>query len=237
MRRNRETLGTKAGNRIAVLVGDYILATSCGILGRLKDGDVIELMSRVIEDLVTGEFVQMENMGTEKLNELTVGEWIHKYFQRIYLKTGSLFANSCKSCAILAESPIPMIDALYGFGRNVGIAFQLADDILDYEGKSAVFGKNVGADLKQKVWTAPTLIALSQNPELKSLFESNDEDAFDRVRNVLLETNSISKTKYLCKIYIEQAVECLRFAFGDIESSDETKFLYNVCDFVINRHL
>ncbi|KAL7671859.1 hypothetical protein ACOME3_006761 [Neoechinorhynchus agilis] len=221
----------------AVLVGDFILAKASNALARLNNSRVVELLSQVLEDLVDGEFLQIEDTGDAGSKRLSVGERVQKYFQRIYLKTGSLFANSCMACAILADSSSSMINAVYGFGRNIGIAFQLADDLLDYDGKSDVFGKRVGADLKQKLWTAPTLLALKECPKMTDYFLSNGEDVFDIVRETLSKTKAVSKTKDLCRAYSEQAVECLNFAFGDLERSDETKFLHNVCDFVINRHL
>ena len=138
-------------------------------LARLRDPEVIELMSTVITNLVEGEFMQLKNTAADEKNPVFTDDTLSYYLQKTYLKTGSLISKSCRSTAVLGHSAPEVVEASYQYGRNLGLAFQLVDDMLDYTVTEAELGKPAGADLELGLATAPLLFAWKQFPELGPL--------------------------------------------------------------------
>lgn len=168
-RRANSSANLAFGNKMAVLAGDFLLGRASVALARLRDPEVTELMATVIANLVEGEFMQLKNTAQDESKPAYTDETLSYYLQKTYLKTASLISKSCRSAAVLGRSAPEVIEASYAYGRNLGLAFQLVDDMLDYTVTEAEMGKPVGADLELGLATAPLLFAWKSNPELGPL--------------------------------------------------------------------
>ncbi|KAM3721426.1 All trans-polyprenyl-diphosphate synthase PDSS1 [Dirofilaria immitis] len=209
-RRGSRTVNALWGNKMAVLVGDFILARATQVLCSIGRPSVISVMATIIEDLVKGEFMQM-NDGID----LNATQRFNKYMAKTYSKTASLFANSCKSAAMLSEAD--EISA-YEYGKSLGIAFQMIDDLLDYISTSSVTGKPTANDLKLGLATAPVLFAAEEYPELNKLItrsfskEGDIELAWEIVGN----STGLEKTRTAAREHAEHAIKMVRnFPNGD----------------------
>lgn len=233
-RRGVGSVNSIFGNQLAVLAGDFLLARASVSLARLRDCDVVELLSKVIEHLVRGEVIQMKDDRFGRGDVKSVGDLFENYMAKTFYKTASLMANSCRAATMLAGHAVRVADAAYEYGKNVGIAFQLVDDVLDMTGSSEIMGKPALSDLEQGVVTAPVLFALEQFPELRTAVDrkfSGDSDVQDAVRWVQ-EANGIEKTRELARQHAEKAVLALSAA---LPPSDYRSGLINMADKVLLR--
>ncbi|XP_067863256.1 decaprenyl-diphosphate synthase subunit 1 isoform X3 [Heptranchias perlo] len=161
-RRGKITVNKIWGERKAILAGDFVLSTASVALARLGNNSVVSIFTQAIEDLVRGEFMQLGSKENE--NE----RFVH-YLEKTFKKTASLIANSCKAVSILGNCGPDVQEIAYQYGRNIGIAFQLVDDVLDFTSSANQLGKPTAADLKLGLATGPVLFACQQFPELHAL--------------------------------------------------------------------
>jgi hexaprenyl-diphosphate synthase len=168
-RRGQPSANLAFGNKMAVLAGDFLLGRASVALARLQDAEVIELLATVIANLVEGEFMQLQNTARDEKNPVFTDETIAYYLQKTYLKSASLISKSCRAAALLGGSDNVTVEAAYAYGKNLGLAFQLVDDMLDYTISEKELGKPAGADLELGLATAPLLFAWKQNKELGAL--------------------------------------------------------------------
>uniref|UniRef100_A0A3B3SD14 All trans-polyprenyl-diphosphate synthase PDSS1 n=1 Tax=Paramormyrops kingsleyae TaxID=1676925 RepID=A0A3B3SD14_9TELE len=162
IRRGKTTINNVWGERKAILAGDFILSAASMALARIGNNTVVAVLSQVIEDLVRGEFMQLGSKENEN-------ERFKHYLEKTFKKTASLIANSCKAVSILVSSDPEIHEIAYQYGRNIGIAFQLVDDILDFTSCANQLGKPSAADLKLGLATGPVLFACQQFPELHAM--------------------------------------------------------------------
>lgn len=162
-RRGKPSVNVLWGAKKAILAGDYILSRSAQMLARLRNDEVIHIISRVLLDLVQGEFMQLG--ANESSQDERFAHYIHKSFK----KTASLIAYTCKAVALLSGGGKEFEEAAFQYGRNLGIAFQLVDDLLDFVASQAELGKPAAADLKLGLATAPVLFACDKFPDLNLL--------------------------------------------------------------------
>ena len=158
-RRGHPTLNANWSPNATVLTGDYMFARSSGFAAETGDVRIIKIFSNTLMTIVNGELHQFFNNGhsTPPSRE--------EYFQRIYAKTASLFAAGAETGAILARLPEAQIRALHDYGYYLGMAFQIMDDILDFQGDEARLGKPVANDLRQGIATLPVLFFLEDFPD------------------------------------------------------------------------
>lgn len=169
------------------MAGDYILAVSSKILAQIRHEEVLIVLSQVLADLVRGEFQQMQN-------KLDSSERFQLYLAKTFNKTASLMAYSAKANGLLSSTHLNSpeeaqinAEAAFKYGRNIGIAFQLVDDLLDFVSSSEQLGKPAAADMKLGLATAPVLFATQKFPELEDMIarrfsKTGDvEKAFDFV--------------------------------------------------------
>lgn len=168
-RRGSPSANLEFGNKMAVLAGDFLLGRASVALARLRHVEVVELLATVIANLVEGEFMQLKNTERDERSPKYSEETLSYYLQKTYLKTASLISKSCRAAALLGNADASTVDAAYSYGRNLGLAFQLVDDMLDYTQSGKDLGKPAGADLELGLATAPLLFAWKQNPELGAL--------------------------------------------------------------------
>lgn len=204
-RRGSASVNAVWGNKMSVLVGDFILARATQILCSIGKPNVISVMASIIEDLVLGEFMQM----SVAPSDVTPAQRMNAYIEKTHRKTASLFASSCRSAAILADGAnVVLHQTSYEYGRNLGIAFQLADDLLDFISTADEMGKPVAADLKLGLATAPVLYACEQYPELVTMLLrkfKQDGDA-ERAREIVVNSDGMSRTRQLIDTYAQKAV-------------------------------
>ena len=183
VRRGQPTINRIWGEEIAVLMGDYLFAKAGEFVSDTQTPRVIKLFSQTLGIISSGEINQF--LGTFKLEQSR-----ENYLNRIYGKTASLFALATESGAILSKAPEESVAILKEYGDNLGIAFQIVDDILDFTSTEEAMGKPVGSDLTQGTLTLPAMLLMERHPEdnpVKRLFETRDTKnvalAIEMVRN------------------------------------------------------
>ncbi|CAG0891417.1 unnamed protein product [Darwinula stevensoni] len=200
LRRGKPSAARRWGQKKAVLAGDYILGISSDILAKIGNPHVVIVLSQVLVDLVQGEMMQL---GTKEGEN---DRFAH-YLKKTYNKTASLFANSAKAVAILAEASEELQETAYLIGKYLGLSFQVVDDILDFESSTELLGKPAAADLKLGIATAPVLFASEKHPELNEMivrrFEwpGDVEHAFECV----LASDGLEQSRLLAKRFCQEA--------------------------------
>ena len=226
LRRNVETVNSLFGDKIAVLAGDFLFAQSSWYLANLDNLEVVKLLSEVIRDFAEGEIMQ-------SINRFDIDASISSYLDKTYYKTASLMANSAKAAAILSDASIEVAENLYDYGRNLGLAFQIADDILDFTGSAEVLGKPAGLDLASGKLTSPVFYALKQQPYLEILIErefSEPEDvskAFELIQN----SDGIEQARQLAKDLARKASQNL----SCLTPSASKNALNELTDYAVSR--
>ncbi|ETS73503.1 hexaprenyl pyrophosphate synthase [Pestalotiopsis fici W106-1] len=220
-RRGSPSANLEFGNKMAVLAGDFLLGRASVALARLRDAEVVELLATVIANLVEGEFMQLKNTARDERNPKWSEDTMTYYLQKTYLKTASLISKSCRAAALLGRADATTVEAAYAYGKNLGLAFQLVDDMLDYTRSEKDLGKPAGADLELGLATAPLLFAWKDIPELGSLVGRKFEQEGDaaRARELVLQSNGIEQTRALAEDYSRKAISALD-TFPDSDAKD-----------------
>ena len=157
-RRGRPTANSIFHNTTTVMLGDYMFAHAANFVARTGNIEVIRLFSQTLMTIARGEIGQ-------DMTAYDTRQTVRQYLQRIGGKTASLFATACQGGAMLAEVSEDGVEALKGYGYNLGMAFQVVDDILDFVGDEQEMGKPVGSDLSQGTLTLPSLLLLDRHPK------------------------------------------------------------------------
>jgi heptaprenyl diphosphate synthase/octaprenyl-diphosphate synthase len=174
-RRGRATISRLWGNDVAVLLGDYVFATSATFVCDTGNIRVVRRFSETIMELAKGELA-------ERFSAHDWHQTVDDYNLRIYDKTASLFCTAAESGGVLSGAPEEECKALYRYGYNLGMAFQIMDDVLDFQGTEEELGKPVGGDLLQGTLTLPALLYADRHP---------DETAVVRLRDGSRETDDL----------------------------------------------
>ncbi|KAL4866653.1 hypothetical protein BDV12DRAFT_187296 [Aspergillus spectabilis] len=232
-RRSSNSANIQFGNKMAVLAGDFLLGRASVALARLRDPEVTELLATVIANLVEGEFMQLKNTAADEKNPAFTDETISYYLQKTYLKTASLISKSCRAAALLGHNTPEVVEAAYSYGRNLGLAFQLVDDMLDYTVSGVELGKPAGADLELGLATAPLLFAWKQNPELGPLVgrKFSQEGDVQRARDLVYRSKGVEQTRVLAQEYADKAIA----AISTFPDSEAKAGLIEMCVKTMNR--
>ncbi|KAK6863770.1 hexaprenyl pyrophosphate synthase [Apiospora arundinis] len=220
-RRGSPSANLEFGNKMAVLAGDFLLGRASVALARLRNPEVVELLATVIANLVEGEFMQLKNTKRDERNPKWSQDALTYYLEKTYLKTASLISKSCRAAALLGRGDATTVEAAYAYGKNLGLAFQLVDDLLDYTRSEKELGKPAGADLELGLATAPLLFAWKTNPELGALVGRKFEQEGDvtRARDIVQKSDGIEQTRALAEDYCQQAIAALD-TFPDSDAKD-----------------
>lgn len=226
MRRGVPTVHSLFGNRIAVLAGDFLFAQSSWYLANLNNLEVVKLLSEVIMDLASGEIQQ-------GLNRFDTNTSIETYLKKSYYKTASLIANSSKAAGLLSDVSQETAEHLYGYGRNLGLAFQIVDDILDFTSSTDTLGKPAGSDLISGNLTAPVLFALEEKPYLEVLISREFAQVGDLEQALALieDSQGIVRSRELAAEHAKLAIEHLAV----LPPSECRQALTNMTDYVLSR--
>jgi len=216
-RRGQPTVSSILGPSSAVLIGDFWLARSVELVVKSSCYDkVVCLMSKTLTDLAEGEMLQLEKASSADTEE-------EDYYRIIFCKTASLFETAAACAAESVKASEEMFKAACDFGRNLGMAFQIKDDILDYTGTEQL-GKPVGSDLKEKKITLPLLGVLQKserNDEIREMVRTIETipDGCARISEIVREEGGIEYASGRLKEYIGKAVSALeKFPEGDVKN-------------------
>jgi len=227
-RRGARSINAVFGNKLAILGGDFLLARASLALSRLRNPDVIELMSMIIEHLVKGEVMQMKpSRGGDLFSN------IDSYMTKSFYKTASLMANSCRSAAVLQGYDEEVQDIAFEYGKHAGLAFQVVDDLLDFVGTSQSLGKPSHNDLDCGIVTLPVLYAAEEFPELNDLIARQFKEVGDVEKAIGLveRSNSIERARQMAISCGENAVA----AVYRLPPSTAQSALINLVERILNR--
>jgi octaprenyl-diphosphate synthase len=209
VRRGRPAAHTVFGPAESVLTGDFLLARSLSLAARTGLPRVIAVMAGITEDMSQGEIQQLANKGRLDLSEA-------EYMDVIDRKTAVMIRGACLTGALLAGADPERERALTDYGHCLGLAFQMADDLLDYTADTTTLGKNVGADLREGKLTLPIIYALSRANDADRIFMEGlmgqpvlDVDAFERFTGLLDHYGGLSYTRRLAGDYVDRAKKAL----------------------------
>ncbi|KAJ2906171.1 hexaprenyl pyrophosphate synthase [Zalerion maritima] len=232
-RRGSPSANSEFGNKMAVLAGDFLLGRASVALARLRNAEVIELLATVIANLVEGEFMQLKNTAMGEENPGWNKEVLPYYLQKTYLKTASLISKSCRASALLGGADQGTVDAAYLYGKNLGLAFQLVDDMLDWTRSEKELGKPAGADLELGLATAPLLFAWESNSDLGTLVGRRFSEPGDisTAQTIVRQSDGIERTRQLAEDYANQAV----MAISDFPDTEAKSALISMAEKTIKR--
>ncbi len=207
LRRGRATANSLFGNAASVLVGDFIYSRAFQMMVAVGRVPVLQVLADATNVIAEGEVLQLMNMHNADLE-------VPDYLRVIRFKTAKLFEASARLGAILANSPLPVEAACADYGGALGTAFQLVDDLLDYEGTASELGKNVGDDLKEGKATLPLLIAMhrgspAQRQLVRSAIQDGDADRLPEVIDIVRGTGAIEATRDVAREQAGLAEACL----------------------------
>ena len=207
IRRGKATVSSQWGRNVAILVGDYIFAASATLVCDTGDIRVIRRFSETIMELSTGELQELAEV-------YNCDQTMEGYLDRIHGKTASLFTTAGESGAILSGAPEDTVQSLKDYSHNLGMAFQIVDDILDFESTSEEVGKPVGNDLSRGIVTLPAMIAMRRYPDdnpISALFRSpHDREQMRRAVEMVLEPPNLAEAHAVAEEYGRKALDALR---------------------------
>lgn len=229
LRRGRETANAQWGNAPSVLVGDFLYSRAFQMLVEVGDMPIMGLMADATNVISEGEVQQMANAGNP-----TIGEDI--YLQVIYRKTAKLFEASAHAGALLAGKVNADASAMSDYGRHLGMAFQIVDDVLDYQGDVASIGKNVGDDLAEGKMTLPLIFARdhsdsAQRQLICDAIENKTAKDFPEILLAVQSTGGIDYSMERAQLEVDLAKKALE---GLAEGQFKT-VLMDLTDFAISR--
>jgi len=231
LRRGQETVNKRFNDRLAVLLGDLLFAQASICLARIMNPVVVGIYGQVLGDLCAGEIKQMRSQFNVEVN------W-EGYINKSIAKTASLFAAGAHAGAILNAATDEVVQALRDYGVNLGICFQIVDDLLDVTGEATELGKQPGSDLRAGVITAPALYVLERDDSaaqrlrelIKTRSISTDEGSKEGI-SIIKSTGGVEATVALAGHYANLARESLSI----IAPSDARNSLESLINYVLVR--
>lgn len=230
MRRGRQTANALFGNAASVLVGDFLYSRSFQMMVGLNDMRVMQILSDATNVIAEGEVLQLLNMHDPDVTE-------DSYLKVIRSKTAKLFEAAAELGALVAGANDEQIAAAGEYGRSLGTAFQLIDDVLDYAGDAAEIGKNLGDDLREGKPTLPLIWLMEhgspqQRELVRTCIEQGDEQQFEAVLAAVTSSGALAYTR-------QQAEQAARRAAAAIEGLPENEYkrsLLQLCSFAVDRN-
>lgn len=229
-RRGFVTVNFIRGTKTATATGDFLFATAFVYLSQYNNPRVINIMAETSLALSLGELQQMETV-------YTVDQTLESYLARIRSKTAALFSACCQLGGLVCEAKESDIEALRVYGENLGMAFQIYDDVLDFSGQEESLGKVIGTDLRDGVVTMPILFALEESSlssELRQVVENKKPtgDDIKKAINIVCQTQALGRACREAQHYVDVALEALQ----NISNERVRKDLEAVGHFVVERN-
>ncbi len=207
-RRGRPTLAAGWGNTVSIATGDYLLAKALDLIVKIDNQKVSQILAEVCVQMCQGEIQQINcSFDTEQT--------FKHYYYRIRRKTALLIGLSCKLGAMVSSASRRQIWAINKYGRCLGIAFQIVDDILDITADPKTLGKPVGGDIRQGIMTLPMIYALTDSAQADRLrlllgTEKKTEQEVLEAVNIIIESGAIERCQHVADSYIHKAIDSLR---------------------------
>ncbi len=231
IRRGIKTPNSIWGNQSSILVGDYLLSRCFEMMVEDGDLEILKLLSSTSSKIAQGEVMQLQHKGEADLLE-------ENYIKIINLKTAALFAAATRVGASISKLDEKKKDALESYGKNLGLAFQIADDALDYFSREKIFGKEIGKDFFEGKVTIPIIICFQKANSIERTFltntfkkdERNKED-FENVLKLIRKYKALDSTFKRAEYFVNVSFDAL----GIFENSEEKKILQNLTNFSLNR--
>lgn len=230
MRRGRKTANAVFGNQASVLVGDFLYSRAFQMMVNLKRMRVMDILSDATNQIAQGEVMQLMNCNDPETTE-------EIYLKVIYSKTARLFEAATQLAAILTEQNEQVELAMQAYGKHLGTAFQLIDDLLDYTAQAEDMGKNAGDDLAEGKPTLPLLHAMWNCDESDALLirdaieNANGMPHFDSILNIMQKTGSLAYTRECAEIEAQKA----KSALSILPESTYKEALIGLADMSVNR--
>ncbi len=228
-RRGVETANSKYGAQIAVLIGDYLFAKAFQLVAEGNYGDEVALiLSKLVKNLCRGEILQ--DLSLFKIPTL------EEYYERINLKTAIFLSACCRLGGIVSGLNRAEVEGLTAYGNDLGIAFQIVDDLLDFFGDETITGKSLGSDLKSGVITLPVIRALNVSVDKNILREiiNNKNITRDEINSAVKIVRDTDAFNY-CKLRATAHIESARISLPQIKNSVKLA-LEQAADFVLMRN-
>jgi octaprenyl-diphosphate synthase len=229
LRRGRDTANSVWGNGASVLVGDYVYSRAFEMMVSLGNMRIMDVMAGATNKIAEGEVMQLMNAHDPSTTE-------QRYFDVIYRKTAKLFEAGSQIAAILADAPPHIEQAMLRYGKHLGTAFQLIDDVLDYRADRAELGKNLGDDLAEGKPTLPLIYALAhgssaQRSLIERAIERGSTEDLEEITAAIESTGGLAYTARLARREATAAIEAL----ADLPESAHKQALRELADFSVER--
>ncbi|MCR4407462.1 MAG: polyprenyl synthetase family protein [Anaerolineae bacterium] len=229
LRRGKPTLNTFWGPGATVLTGDYLFSQAASLAADTQNIRVVTIFSHTLAIICWGELRQLFSEGTNQLTR-------ENYYRRISSKTASLFATSAEAGAVLSNAPEEETQALRDYGHNLGMAFQIIDDVLDFIGDEAQMGKPAGSDLQRGIVTLPTLHFLSQGNDPETVLQvlngaQRDETTVRAAVDAICASGAIEAAVAEAHRFSQCAQEALQV----LPANQHRRILFDLADFIIQR--
>lgn len=229
LRRGQKTANNIWGNTASILTGDFLYSRSFQLMNEIGSLEVMSELADTSNQIAQGEMFQLSSIKNAGIS-------IEHYFKVIKLKTAKLFEAASKLSAVISKQDEKIISHCANFGKYLGIAFQLVDDILDYSSTDSQMGKSQGDDLREGKPTLPILIAIDKGSKeqqdiIKSAINNADESKLEIITDILKDTNSLELAKNQAKDFIIKAKAELK----NLPQGEDLLSLNQICDLAINR--
>ena len=229
LRRGKDSANAVWGNAASVLVGDYLYSSAFEMMVRTNNMRVMEILSKTTTAIAEGEVLQLLNCNNPDTTE-------EKYLEVIARKTAILFSAATRLSAVLADSDKKTEEALAIYGQQLGVAFQLIDDALDYKATTEDLGKNLGDDLAEGKPTLPLIYAIAHGTESQAkviidAIKNGSRDAFNEVYDIVISTNAITYTEKCADLAAQKAIDAL----SCLQDSDYKEALILLAKFSVQR--
>jgi geranylgeranyl pyrophosphate synthase len=212
-RRGLKTVSAVWDRQVAILLGDYLFAQSAELAARLDSVRIMTLLSETVMDMSSGELRQYAATRDRRIDQ-------SDYFARIRGKTASLFAMCCEGGAIVSCQNDDQVRCLREYGTNLGLAFQIADDVLDFTSDDETLGKPVGNDLRQGTLTLPVILLAEQLPSgSRLLHDIRAGEGHSEVVHEVVQSGVLDSTLQIARTHVRRAVDAL-YLFPHSEAKD-----------------
>ncbi len=228
LRRGNPTLNATWTPGATILVGDYLFSRAADLSARTDNVRVMQIFARTLMTISTGELRQLFETGSRVTRE--------NYNRRIYAKTASMFELATEAAGVLIQAPEDQIGVLKDFGRDLGMAFQIIDDVLDFTGEALEMGKPVGSDLLQGIVTLPAIQYLEAHPDderIGDLLRNGQRDE-QRVRGIVesvRRSDAIAASLNEAYQYVQRSQRALRY----LPAGSARQALWDLAEYVITR--
>ena len=230
MRRGIATLNAQWSPAATILTGDFIFARAAKLAAETNSVEVMHLFAETLATIVNGEITQMFTRNGQVSRV--------EYEQRIYAKTASMFVLATGAAAILSPVDDHLIDQSHTFGYEIGMAFQIVDDILDFTGEQATIGKPVASDLRQGLVTLPVIIYLEMcpdDPDIPLILNGNrrDSEAIERLVTRIRHCGAIQRSMEEAQLYVQRALDIL----ACMPDNPDRRALQELAEYIVQRSL